>query len=81
MWTPFLATRAKIMPVRGIDKIRAGIDVSTLQVTVEMRYQPGITAAMRLQTPTGTYAIQAIENILERNRKIVLTCLAIGANQ
>jgi len=80
-WVPFLEVRASVTPMRGTDLVRSGQDTTLLYITVGMRYQGGITSAMRVQTATGTYSIQAIENVQERNRRLNLFCLALGANQ
>jgi head-tail adaptor len=67
--------------MRGTDLVRSGQDTSLVFITVTIRWQPGITSAMRIQTATGTYSIQAVENVLERNRRLNLLCLALGANE
>jgi SPP1 family predicted phage head-tail adaptor len=82
IWTPFLTNvRAKLEPIKGSELIRSGQDVSQTYITVTIRYQPGILAQMRIQANNGTYIIQAIENVLERNRVLQLTCLSVGANE
>jgi SPP1 family predicted phage head-tail adaptor len=76
-----VTTYAAIEPVRGIDKIRAGQDVTQLFVTVTINWQSDILANMRVQALNGTYIIQAIENPYEMNMILKLTCLALGVNE
>ena len=80
-YTPFLTgVRAKIDPVRGVELIRSGQDVTQTFITVTIRYVPGITSQMQVQAYHGLYSIRSIENVLERNRVLKLLCLAIGNN-
>jgi SPP1 family predicted phage head-tail adaptor len=80
-WTTFLAdVRAAIDPIRGTELIRSGQDVTQTFITVTIRYVPGVTAAMRVEAHHGTYVIQSIENISERNRVLKLLCMAVAPN-
>lgn len=80
-WTTFTTSLAAIETMRGTDVIRAGQDTTQLFLTVTMWWQPGILPNMRVLSDTGsTYLIQAIENILERNRVLVLNCLGLARN-
>lgn len=79
-YVPILSTRANILPIRGTDMIRAGQNVTQTFITVIIRYRPGILAEMRVQAPHGLYEIQSVVNIGERNRRLELTCLALGNN-
>jgi SPP1 family predicted phage head-tail adaptor len=81
-WTPlFSDVRAAIDPYRGTELIRSGQDVTQTFIIVTIRYIEGIAATMQVQAHSGTYVIQSIQNILERNRVLKLLCLGIGANQ
>ena len=77
---PFATARAKIEPVRGIDVIRSGQTTTQLFLTVTMWWQAGILADMQVQAPNGLYVIQAVDNVLELNQILKLTCLALGRN-
>ena len=67
--------------VKGTDKLAAGQDVAQDLVTIKCWWDPRITSAMRVQSPTGSiYIVQAIENVEEANVYLVLTCLGLGAN-
>jgi SPP1 family predicted phage head-tail adaptor len=81
VWTPLLTTYAAIEPVRGTDIIRSGQATTQLFLTVTIRWQPSIQPNMRVQSNSGTYVIQSIENPGERNILLILNCLGLGANE
>lgn len=73
---------AELMPVRGIDLIKAGQDVSQVTVMATIRYRASATAQRRIRMKNGSvYVIQAIENVLEMGTYQVMTCLGLGSNQ
>ncbi len=80
-WTPFLETRAAIESVRAGDAVTAGQTTAQIWFIVTIRYRPGINAAMRIRGANAIYRIQAIENVLERNRVLKMTCLQIGQGE
>lgn len=80
-WSDFARVKAKLVPMRGTDVIKAGQDISKVPIAVTIRYLAGVLAKMRIVAPNGTYVIQAIENVEERNTVLVLTCLALGINE
>jgi SPP1 family predicted phage head-tail adaptor len=80
-WSEFVTAWAAIDPVRGTDIIRSGQDTTQLYLTITMRWQAGILPSMRVRSNNGTYIIQAIQNPGERNVLLVLTCVALTANQ
>lgn len=47
-WTEVTKLWADLRYQRGLESIRAGSNTSTLQVSIRIRYRPGVTAAMRL---------------------------------
>lgn len=76
-------TWAKVEPVRGIDVIKAGQDVSQVQILAGIRYRaPGRSSQMRFKDSRGlVYVIQAVEDVAPGKLKYqVLTCLLIGPN-
>ena len=77
---PLLTTRAAIEPVRGMDLIKGGQDVTQTYVTVTVRYNAAIQASMRVKALNGTYIIQSINNINEQNRVMKLLCLGLKGN-
>lgn len=79
--SPPLTVYAKIAPIRASDVIKGGSDVSQVRIDVTIRYRPGILPNMRLLTPNGSQlVIEGIENVLDMNMWLILTCLGIGAN-
>ena len=81
-WGPFATAMAAIEVVSGTDVIHSGQDTTKLFLMVAIWYQPGILPNMRVVADTGsTYLIQAIENVLEMNVVLVLTCLGLGPNE
>jgi SPP1 family predicted phage head-tail adaptor len=74
-------TRASIDHLKASDLIRHGQTVAQQYLTLRLRYRPGIDTTMRVQAQNGTYDIVDVENVQERNRVLVLTCLALGTNQ
>jgi hypothetical protein len=66
----------------GADVIRDGEIVSQIPLSIAMWYMSGLQPRMRILSDNGsTYVIQSIENVLEQNAVLVLTCLGIGANE
>ena len=78
---PLVTCYAKIEPVRGLDVIKAGQETTQLYLTISIWWQAGILPNMQVQALNGLYLIQSIENLLELNVVLKLTCLAIGKNQ
>jgi len=80
-WRPVLKAWAQIDPVRGSEVIKAGQDTTQLFLTVKIYWQQNIRANMRVDSLNGSYLIQSIENLGERNVVLVLNCLALGLSQ
>jgi len=80
-WAPFVTTWAKITPMRGTDVIKGGQDTTQLFLTVNIAWQTGIQANMRVQSLNGTYVIRSIQNIQELNVELDLTCIGLGLNE
>ena len=80
-WSDFATVYASLEPVRSVDMLAAGQDVSKVWIVATIRYRAGVEARMRIVAPNGTYIIQAVENIQERNILLKLMCLALGANE
>ncbi len=76
-WTSVLDTRASIRTLTLSERSSASGFVSEATHLITMRYQSAValTAGMRVAYETHTYLLQAVENVLERNR--VITCLAL----
>lgn len=79
---PPIVVYAKIDPIRLSEIIKGGQDISQQYLTITMRYRSGISASMRVQAPSGNvYIIRAIENVLELNAVLILSCVGLGDNQ
>ncbi len=75
-------TWAKLKAIKAADVIKGGSDVSQVRLIVNIRYSPGRVPKMRFQLFNGNiYVIEAIENVLEMNRELDMTCLGIGSNE
>ena len=81
---------AEIVPVSARDLIRSGQAVAQVIVPITIRYCRGVAANMIVEhleskqgvySVVGTYVVQGILNVDERNWKMTLACLALGANQ
>lgn len=81
VYAPFLTAYAAIDLVSGTDMIRSGQDTAQLMAIITMTWQAGIKSNMRIQTPHGTFIIQAVRNVEEMNIDLELTCIALGLNQ
>lgn len=65
----------------GTDVIKSGQDISQVHMTVTIRYRSGVATNRHFRTPNGSeFIIQAVENVLQRNLYLRLTCLGLGAN-
>lgn len=82
-WTPILTTRAKIMSTQGASykdafAQNALANQSTKLITI--RY-PGdaiiIQPGQRLIHKNDLYAIQDVDNVLERNRVLRIACMQV----
>lgn len=80
-WITFITTWAKIVSTRATDVIRSGQITTQTFLVLNIRYRPGILQNMRVAWTNGTYVIQGIENVEERNVELNLICLALGANE
>jgi SPP1 family predicted phage head-tail adaptor len=80
-WTTFATARAHIEIIKGKDVIKSGQTVTETYIVVTIRRQAGIAAKMRVVATNGTYVIQSIENVEERNRLLNLLCLGLKGNE
>ncbi len=76
-WTTSLQTRAAIRTLTLSERSSASGLVSQASHRITFRYQSSVPllAGMRIVHGSHTYLLQAVENVLERNR--VITCLAL----
>ncbi len=66
---------AQIEPLTGRELERARMVVANATHKVTMRYWPGISSRDRLVFDNRTFNIEAVLNVDERNRELVLTCV------
>lgn len=59
-WVTVATLWAEIRHPTGLEAIRAGGQVSTVQASIKVRQRPGITAAMRVLHGTTVYDIRAV---------------------
>ena len=79
--TPPVMAWAKIEGLRAEDQIKSGQDISTVQLRVTVRYNPLFIPAKRIQKWNGNqYIIKGVENVMEMNAYMILTCEGIGTN-
>jgi len=80
-WSAFATARAAIEIMCGTDVIKSGQTTTQLFLTVAILFQAGILPNMRVLNENGSvYVIQSIENVLEMNQILLLTCVGLGAN-
>lgn len=76
---PPLAVWAKIEGLRSEDAIKSGQDISKVHLTITIRYNAAFTPKKQLQRWNGNrYVINGIENVLEMNAYLILTCEGVG---
>lgn len=82
-WTDFTTAYAFIDPMHAEDMLRAGQASAQVEIPITIRWQPGITAGMRVisNDTNSTFVIRGIINHEDRNVLLTLTCLGIGANE
>lgn len=81
-WQEFLQARAAIDTARGTDIAQDGQMTAQRFLYVVMWYRAGVLPNMRVQMAAtdAIYVIQAVENVLQMNVLMELTCVALGAN-
>lgn len=73
-WETFAITRAAIWPSKGKEIVIDGKLVMKTTFTIRIRYQPGITAAMRIRFGTRIFNIVQMPNMEERNVLLDFVC-------
>lgn len=79
-WTTFLEVWASVEPIVGREYMAAQQTQSSVTHKVRMRYQPGVTAGMRVAHDGEYLKIIDIKNIDSRKRELVLMCTPVGAD-
>lgn len=79
-WSDVVKTWASIEPTRGQEAMLA-MQVNAVSLyTITLRYYPDITPQMRLLYGERQFQIQNIQNVDERNRVLMLSCVELATN-
>lgn len=73
-WTDVATMWADIRMKSGLEAIKAGAPVSTVQASIRIRYRPGITAGMRVVHNLVAYNIKAVMPDVSGREFIDLAC-------
>jgi SPP1 family predicted phage head-tail adaptor len=73
-WTDVAKVWADIRMKSGLEAIKAGSPVSTLQASIRVRYRGGITAGMRVTHGGAIYNITAVLPDVARREFLDLIC-------
>ena len=77
-WTLVRSTRAAIYTAGGRETSMASQIVSQVSHVVKVRWTPDVIKANdQLLFDSRTFTIQYVENVLERNRVLLLYCLEV----
>ena len=60
-WTDFAQVWGNIRHLRGVEAIKAGAVVSTVQASIRIRYRAGVNAGMRVVHNLVVYEILAVQ--------------------
>jgi head-tail adaptor len=78
-WDTVLTVRAAIEPVGAGERNESGQLISEVSYRVTIRWAPVfIGANYRVLFGARTFAVQAVTNLLERNRVLVLFCSEVN---
>ena len=70
-WDDVASVWAWIVPLTGIETIKADVPTSTIRASIRIRYRDGIDAGMRVLHGATVYEIQAV---LVAKRHVDLVC-------
>lgn len=73
-WTDVASVWADIRMKSGLEAIKAGAPVSTVQASIRIRYRAGVTAGMRVTHNMATYNIVAVMPDAARREFLDLIC-------
>jgi SPP1 family predicted phage head-tail adaptor len=79
-WVLVAVTWAGIRTLSGGEALRAQAMVPEASVELEIRYRPGVTAAMRAVYGARIFDIGLVDDVEARHETLVLTCTE-GLNQ
>lgn len=73
-WTTFATVRADIRHLSGTETIKADAITAIVRSSIRIRYLPGVTPGMIVETSASTYAIRAVMPDVNKSRFIDLAC-------
>jgi len=76
-WTPYLTTRARVENLSGQQLYQADAFTAQAVWRITLRFHPGIAAGDRCFFGAHVYIVQIVNNRLERNRVLDLTCIEL----
>ncbi len=79
-WSSVAVAYADIQPIAGRELAQANSEVSIVNAQIDIRYRPGVTAAMRVRYGSAIYNIEAVLDLDSRHETTRLLC-STGANQ
>ena len=77
-WTDVATVWGDIRLKSGLEAIKAGAPVSTVQASIRVRYRAGITAGMRVVHNLTAYEILAVQPDVGGHEYVDLVCQAVG---
>lgn len=73
-WSVYATTMAEIRPLVGREFFAAQQVSSKVDTKIRIRYRTGVTAGMRVNKSGTYYNIEAVINVENRNRELMLMC-------
>ena len=77
-WTDVATVWADIRMKSGLESIKAGASVSTVQASIRIRYRAGINAGMRLVHNLQAYEILAVQPDVGGREFVDLVCQVVN---
>ena len=77
-WTDVVTVWGDIRLKSGLESIKAGAPVSTVQASIRIRYRAGINAGMRVVHNLQVYEILAVQPDVGGREYVDLVCQAVG---
>lgn len=77
-WTDVATVWADIRMRSGLESVKAGAVVSTVQASVRIRYRSGVTAGMRLIHNLQVYEILAVQPDVGGREYVDLVCQIVN---
>lgn len=80
-WATVATVWAEEQPMNGRELVEARQEVGEMWTRFKIRYRSGLNSSMRISKDSGAriFDIQAIQNLKDRNRWLVITCREVVA--